>query len=148
VLLLVFHRRLRWCAAGLTLAGTGLAASTAVLAFTRLGAAQALVFAAVAVGLTVLAVAVLRAARWALWIVAVTLAGQITAVIGTIWELAVGVDDGKASQLRQLGFDPTAGVLINLAYSTLALLLFGWLAVRWWRVRHAANGEMVTASGS
>jgi hypothetical protein len=145
VLLLVFHRRLRWCAAGLTLAGAGLAGSTAVLASTRLGVGSALVFAAVAVGLTALAVAILRAARWALWLVAVTLAGQITAVVGTIWELAVGIDDGKASQLRRLGFDPTAGVLINLAYSTVALLLFGWLAVRWWRVRDA---RPVTAPGS
>jgi hypothetical protein len=145
VLLRVFHRRSRWCAAGLTLAGAGLAASTAVLASTRLGVGSALVFAAVAVGLTVLAVAVLRAARWALWLVAVTLAGQITAVVGTIVELAVGIDAGKANQLRRLGFDPTVGVLINLAYSTAAVLLFGWLAVRWWRVRHA---PAVTVPGS
>jgi hypothetical protein len=145
VLLVVFHRRLRWCAAGLILAGTGLASCSAVLAVGRLGTAQALVFAAVAAGLTVLAVAVLRAARWALWLVAVTLAGQITAVVGTIWELAVGVDDGKAGQLRRLGFDPTLGVLVNLAYSTVAVLLSGWLAVRWWRVRH---GALVRAAGS
>lgn len=150
MLLLVFNRRLRWCAAGLTLAGTVLASSTAVLAFTRLGTGQALVFATVAGCLTVLAVAVLRAARWALWVVAVTLAGQLTAVVGTIWELVVGIDGGKASQLHRLGFNPTLGVLINLAYSAVASLLFGWLAVRWWRVRHGAgrNGVAVRGAGS
>jgi hypothetical protein len=145
VLLQVFHRRLRWCAAGLCLTGTGLAGVTAVLASARLGAAQALVFAVVAACLAALAVAVLRAVRPALWLTAVVLAGQITAVAGTIWELAAGVDDGKAGQLRRLGFDPTLGVLINLAYSAIATSLFGWLAVRWWRVRRARS---VIAPGS
>ena len=145
MLLQVFHRRLRWCAAGLCLAGAGLAGSTAVLAFTRLGVGQALVFAVVAACLAALAISVLRAARPALWLTAVVLAGQITAVAGTIWELAAGIDEGKASQLQRLGFNPTLGVLINLAYSAIAVLLSGWLAVRWWRVRRTPS---VIAPGS
>jgi hypothetical protein len=74
VLLLVFSRPLRWCTAGLSLAGTGLAGTSAVLAFTRLGAgtrSERLAFATVAVVLAVLAAAVLYAARWALWIIVV-----------------------------------------------------------------------------
>jgi hypothetical protein len=62
-------------------AGTGLAGMSAVLAFARLGTGEALVFAAVAVVSAVLAVAVLRAARWALWITAVSSGGQIGAVL-------------------------------------------------------------------
>jgi hypothetical protein len=59
------------------------------------------------------------------------LGGQVGAVLGTSVELAVGINPGKATQLRQLGVDPTAGVLINLTYSDLASMLFFWLSWRW-----------------
>ncbi len=49
-----------------------------------------------------LAVAVLQAARWALWLVAVTLAGQITAVVGTIWELAVPHSTGHSARVMNV----------------------------------------------
>jgi hypothetical protein len=44
---------------------------------------------------------------------AVALGGQVAGVVGTVWEPAAGIDAGKAAGLRRLGFDPTAGVLIN-----------------------------------
>lgn len=130
-MLLVFHRPLRLCAAIWWLAGAALAAISAVLAFSRLGAGQSLVFAVVAVALAVLALFVLRAAPWALWVSIVGSGGQVAAVIGTVLELAVGIDAAKARDLRQLGFDPTLGVAINLVYSAVASVLFGWLVVRW-----------------
>jgi hypothetical protein len=137
VLFLVFHRRLRLCAAILFLAGAGLAAMSAVLAFGRLGAGQSLAFAVVAVALAVLAVFVSRGARWALWLSVVGTGGQVAAVIGTVWELAAGVDAGKARNLRRLGFDPTLGMVINLVYSAVASVLFGWLVVRWRQLRNS-----------
>jgi hypothetical protein len=140
VLLNVFGRPLRWYAAVLVLAGAMLAGMSAVLSVGRLGATAAVTFATVAVVCTVVAVAVLHAARWALWLIVVFSGGQIVAVIGTIWELATGVEAAKADQLRRLGFDPTAGVVINLVYSALAVVLFGCLAVRWWRARRSAAG--------
>jgi hypothetical protein len=67
----------------------------------------------------------------------VALGGQALAVAGTIIELVVGVDTGKAADLRQLGFDPTIGVVINLLYSAAGVALFGWWLVRWYRLRRA-----------
>jgi hypothetical protein len=84
----------------------------------------------VVLGLILLAVAVLRAARWALWLAAVAFGGQLAGVVGTVWELAAGVNAAKAQELRRLGFDPTTGVVVNLVYSALATGLFGWLAPR------------------
>jgi methyltransferase (TIGR00027 family) len=131
----VLHRPVRRCAAGLYLAGAALAAGTAVPAYARLGTGQALAFAAVAVVSAAVAVAVLRAARWALWLTVVFTAGQLSAVVGIGWELSAGIDEGKAGELRRLGVDPTVGVLVNLVYSALAVLLFGWVALRWRRLR-------------
>ena len=58
----------------------------------------------------------------------------------TVAELVVGVDAGKARQVRLLGFDPVVAIIINLAYSVLAVVLFCWLVVRWlrWRSGSAA----------
>ena len=133
----VFHRPLRRCGAALCAVGAGLAGVSAALAPARLGTGPGLVFAVVAAVLGVLAVAVLRARRWALWIVTVGSAGQIAAVIGTVWELRTGMEATKAAQVRRLGFDPAAAMAMNLAYSALASLLFFWIAVRWWRARRA-----------
>jgi hypothetical protein len=38
--------------------------------------------------------------------------------------------------LQQLGLSPTLGLLVNLVYSIVAVVLFGWLAQRWLTVRH------------
>jgi hypothetical protein len=130
-----FHQPLRTAIAALALAGALLAAATAGPAFTRLGAAHGLAFLAVTVAGIGLAVAVLQGARWALATAAVLLGAQIGAVIGTIWELAGGIAASKAGTLRQLGISPMAGLLINLAYSTVSVALFSWLAQRWLRAR-------------
>jgi hypothetical protein len=129
----VFHRPARWCAAALCLTAAGLAGASAVPALHRLGPGQAAVFMVVAVLSAVLATAVLRAARWALWLCLVSCGGQVTAIAGTTWELAHGVDAAKARQIRALGVDPETGVTVNLVYSALATALFVWLAVRWLR---------------
>jgi uncharacterized membrane protein len=131
----VFHRPLRWAAAGLVFAGTLMAGMSAVIAVSRLGTGSALVFAAVAVGTAVVGTAVLYRARWALLLTTVVFGGQVFAVVGTAWELATGIDAGKADELRRLGLDPTFGVVLNLVYSTIAVVLFCWFVVRWRRLR-------------
>lgn len=98
----------------------------AILAVPRLGALSALTFATVAGALAILAVATLRARRWAVLVSLVLLGAQFAGVVGSAWELQAGVDPAKARQLRALGFDPTAGVAINLAYSAVAFGLFCW----------------------
>lgn len=130
-----FHRPLRTATAALALAGALLAAATAGPAFARLGTGQGLAFLVVAAACIGLAIAVLRGVRWALATGAVLLGGQLGAVIGTAWELIGGIATGKARTLRQLGFSPTAGVLLNLVYSTVAAALFCWLAQRWLKLR-------------
>jgi hypothetical protein len=119
----------------LILAGVGLCVIAAVPAFTRLGFGQGATFVVVGLALTALAVGVLRGVRWAVVVSLVVGAGQLVAIVGTVWELIRGIDGVKASQLRRLGFDPTVGVAINLSYSAMAATLFGWFAVRWWRAR-------------
>jgi hypothetical protein len=131
----VFHRPLCWAAAGLVFAGTVLAGVSAVLAVSRLGVGSALAFAAVAVGTAVVGTAVLLRSRWALLLTMVAFGGQVFAVAGTVWELASGIDAGKATELRRLGFDPTFGVVVNLVYSALAVVVFCWFALRWRRLR-------------
>jgi pimeloyl-ACP methyl ester carboxylesterase len=126
-----FHQPLRAATAALTLTGSALAAGTAGPAFARLGHGQGLAFGAVAVVAFILAVQVWRGARWALGLAALGLAGQLSAVAGTLWELSTGIASSKASDLGQLGVSPTVGLLVNLAYSTTAVMLFLWLARRW-----------------
>lgn len=124
----------------LCLCGTGLAAVSVVPGFRRLGTGQGLAFVAVAVVSAAFAVAVLRAWRWALTLGALVLGGQAFAVVGTIAELVVGIDAGKARQVRLLGFDPVVAVSINLVYSAVGFALFCWLVVRWLRWRSASAG--------
>jgi pimeloyl-ACP methyl ester carboxylesterase len=132
-----FHRPLRIATAALAGAGAMLAALTVGPAFARLGTGQGLTFLAVTVAGSGLAVAVLRGVRWVLATSAVLLGGQLVAVIGTAWELIGGISTSKTRMLQQLGFSPTAGVLINFVYSTVALALFCWLAQRFRKVRRA-----------
>jgi hypothetical protein len=133
----VWHRPLRWSAAGLCLVGAGLAGLAAVRSFVRVGGGRGAVFVLAAAMLVGVAVAIVRGVRWLLVVMTVALAGQVLAVAGTIIELAVGVDEGKAGELHQLGFDPTIGVVINLAYSAAGVALLGWCLVRWWRIRRS-----------
>jgi hypothetical protein len=71
-----------------------------------------------------------RDVRWAVFVTLIALAGQSIAVAGIAIELITGVAAVKANQLRQLGFDPTTGVVINLVYSSIGLGLFCWYAER------------------
>ncbi|OMC19076.1 hypothetical protein [Mycobacterium sp. SP-6446] len=130
-----FHRPLAISVAGLMLAGVGLAVTALVSALAHRETGQALAYIAVAVALTGVAVLVLRGMRWVIRLVIVVLAGQLVAIVGIVWELSHGIDARKAGQLRQLGFDPTAGVVINLIYSSVGFALFCWFAGRWLAAR-------------
>ena len=139
-----FHRPLAISVAGLMLAGVGLAVTALVLAVAHREKGQALAYIPVAVGLIGVAVMVLRGTRWVIRVIIVVLAGQLAAIAGTTWELIHGIDPRKANQLRQLGFDPTAGVVINLIYSIIGFALFCWFATRWYstrRRRHTSSPQ-------
>ena len=139
-----FHRPLAISVAGLLLAGVGLAVTALILAVAHRETGQALAYILVAIALAGVAVMVLRGRRWVIRLIIVVLAGQLGAIAGTTWELSHGVDARKASQLRQLGFDPTAGVVINLIYSSVGFALFCWFATRWLaarRRRHASSRQ-------
>ena len=91
----------------------------------------ALPFLAVAVGLTVLAIAVLRAIRIALIVSTAGLGAQVLGVLGSAWELLNGVHGSKSTELRRLGIDPELGVALNLVYSAVASAVFVWVIARW-----------------
>lgn len=135
----VFHRPLRLATVGLCLAGVGLCALAGVLAFARVGPVQGLIFTVVGMVLVAAAVAVARGYRWVLVVAVIVLGGQVGAVAGTAWELTHGVADVKARELRALGFDPRLGVAVNLVYSAVACVLFGWFVARWYRDRRARS---------
>ncbi len=130
-----FHRPLAISAAALILVGVGLAVTAFVLAVAHRDTGQALAYVPVAIGLTAIAVLVLRGTRWVTAVVIVAFAGQLAAITGTAWELGHGVEGRKAAQLRRLGFDPTAGFVINLVYSSVGFALFCWFATRWLAAR-------------
>jgi hypothetical protein len=139
-----FHRPLAISVAGLMLAGVGLAVTALVLAVAHRETGRALAYIPVAIGLTGVGVMVLRGTRWVIRVIIVGLAGQLAAIAGITWELSHGIDARKASQLRQLGFDPTAGVVINLIYSSIGFALFCWFATRWLvarRRRHTSSPQ-------
>jgi hypothetical protein len=131
----VFHQRLRSAVAGLWLVGVALAGSTAPLAWRRTGVVAALPFLAAAVGLAVLAVAVLRANRAALAISTVLLGAQILGVLGSAWQLLSGVHGSKADELQHLGINPELGVALNLGFSAVASAVFVWVLTRWLATR-------------
>jgi hypothetical protein len=130
-----FHRPLRLATGGLILAGVGLTGLACVLSFARVSAGQGFLFLVVALALTALATAVLRGARWAIVVALVLGAAQVVGIVGSALQLADHVDPTKAAGQRQIGFDPVLAVTINLIYSTIAFVLFGWWAWRWWRAR-------------
>jgi hypothetical protein len=115
---------------------------TAPLAWRRTGVVAALPFVAVAIGLSLLAVAVLRANRVALIISTVLLGAQVLGVIGSAWELVHGVQGSKADELLRLGIDPELGVTLNLVYSAVASAVFAWVAARWLTARRRAERKV------
>jgi hypothetical protein len=122
---------LRVTVAVLWLAGVVIAGSTAPLAWQRTGVSAALPFIGAAVGLAVLAFAVLRSNRPGLIVSAVLLGAQVLGVLGSAWQLQSGVHDSKANELRRLGIDPEFGVALNLVYSAVASAVFFWVLIRW-----------------
>jgi hypothetical protein len=131
----VFHRPLKISVVVLVLAGVALAMIGAEAALSHQQLMNAAVFVAVAVVLTAAAVLIVRGVRWVIAVCFVGLAGQLGAIVGTMWELAHGVAAVKVRQLHGLGFDATLAVVINLIYSSIGFGLFCWLAWRWWSQR-------------
>lgn len=127
-----FHRPLKYALVVLLFAGTAMSLTAAVSAVRHDETGQVWVFVAVAVLLVAVAGLVVRGVRWAVALCFVALAGQLFAVVGTILELVLGVAEVKRHQLLALGFDPSAAVALNLAYSAAGFGLFCWLAARWW----------------
>lgn len=132
----VVHRPLRRWLTGLAVAGAGLAVAAAILAFVDDNLRDGIVYTVVAAGLSLLAIGIARSVRWVIAATLVVCAGQVAAAIGIVLELVYGVAPFKAAQLRRLGFDPTVGVGINLAYSSVAIGLFCWFTWRWLRRRN------------
>lgn len=131
----MFHRPLEIALVALVLAGVAMAATGAIAAFSHHQAGQAPAFVVVAVVLVTAALLIIRGVRWAVAVCFVAMAGQLGAVVGTIWELTHGIAAAKVRQLRGLGFDPTTAVVINLIYSTVGFALFCWLLWCWWSQR-------------
>ena len=74
----------------------------------------------------------------------VGLAGQIVGVIGTTLELAYGIDARKAAELHALGFNPTLGVSINLAFSLTAVAVLATALLRARRERASVPRRPLT----
>jgi len=125
-----FDRPLRRAVAALWAAGSAICAVTAVVALVRIGGPPALALALPAVGLCALAAGTSRGARWALAVSFVLLGLQLVGAAGSAWELGHVQADDKSDWLRALGVDPTLGVALDLAYSTVASAVFAWAAVR------------------
>src|SRR5689334_14353522 len=94
----VWHRPLRWSAAGLCVLGAGLAVLGAVLSFVRVAGGRGAAFLLVGVVLVGAAVAIVRGVRWVLVVLTVALGGQLLAVVGIVAELVVGLNPGKAME--------------------------------------------------
>jgi hypothetical protein len=135
----VLHRPLKIGIVALALTGVALAATGAIAAFSHHQTGHAGAFVVVAVVLATAALLFVRGLRWAVAVWLVALAGQLAAIVGTIWELTHGIATAKAQQLRSLGFDPTTAVIINLMYSTVGFALFCWFAWRWWSQRRRSQ---------
>lgn len=143
MLVSAFDGPLRRAVTALWLAGGALAGSTGLVAAIRLGLASAIPFLVVAVALVLLAGGTFRRARWALAVSLVLLGVQLLGILGSAWELGRGDDSAKARQLEALGFDPTFGVVLNLAFSAVAFGTFLWALSRiaTIRRREPAGGE-------
>jgi len=120
----------REAAALLLLVGVGLAGWSALVSVGRGNDLNAVVYLAVVVVLVVVAGALVAGSRAAEVAVAVALAASLPGIVGAAAELVVGVDAGKATEVRSLGVDPRLAVALNLAYFFLAAAIASWLGVR------------------
>jgi len=125
----VQHGRLADVVAAWWCVGAGIAGTVTFLAATRLGATAAVPYAVVTIALLVLSAATRRRHRWAAAASLLLLGVQLAGVIGSAIELVQADGSAKAGTLRDLGIDPTVGILLNLTYSAIASALFVWAVV-------------------
>jgi hypothetical protein len=97
-----------------------------------------------AVLLPLIAYSLLASRMWAIVVSFVLLVGQVVGVVGTTLELGYGIDAGKATELRALGFDPRLGVSINLVFS---LASVGALAMALLRARRSVARALRSSLG-
>jgi hypothetical protein len=72
----------------------------------------------------------------------VSLGSQVIGAVGAAWQLAYGTDDtAQARHLHDLGFNYRSALASNLAFSTLASLVFVWALVR--VIRHRPSSGTV-----
>ena len=110
--------------------GVVLAATTGVLAVAHSRFGYGFIYAAVAAALGTLAVATGRGNRRAEAVTLVLLGSQFIGAVGAAWELAYGADDtAKARHLHDLGINYRLALAGNLAFSTLAAVVFVWAMV-------------------
>jgi len=120
----MFDRRQRRAVAVVCFGGVLLSLWGATLAASHPAAGPWVVFLIPIIGLTVLGVGTLRGLVWAQTIVIVGLAGQIFGAIAVVWELAHFSESREAAKVLNLGVDPLAGVLTNLAICLVCVALF------------------------
>jgi hypothetical protein len=132
-------RGIRVAAVSVVLGGAGLALAGTVAALTHRQWDQAPAFVVVAIVLALTARLVWRQVRWVVLVCLVAFAGQILAIIGTVWELTHAIAPSKAAQLQAIGINPTAAVTINLIYSTAAFAVFCRYAAHRWAKRRQSQ---------
>jgi hypothetical protein len=116
--------------------GAGLAASTAVLALAHAKVGYIFVYVTVSAALGTLAVATHRGNRRAEVITFFLLGSQVIGAAGAAWELAYGADNtAKASHLHDLGINYRLALAANLAFSTVAAIVFACVITRILRSR-------------
>jgi hypothetical protein len=82
----VFHRPLKISVVVLVTAGVAMAITGAIAALLHQQAVNAAVFVAIAVILAAVAILIVREVRWVIAVCFVVLAGQLGAIVGTMWE--------------------------------------------------------------
>ena len=132
---LLLDTRFRAAMVAVIAIGVGLALTGAVAALVHRQLIQVTVYVVVALALSGAATAVWRRVRWVAIVCMVALAGQCTAIAGTVWELSGPIAPAKVRDLQLIGFQPTAAVIVNLIYSTLGFAVFCWYATAWLAAR-------------
>jgi hypothetical protein len=97
----VFHRPLKISVVVLVTVGVAMAITGAIAALSHQQAVNAAVFVAIAVILAAVAILIVREVRWVIAVCFVVLAGQLGAIVGTMWELTHGIAAVKVRQLHR-----------------------------------------------
>jgi hypothetical protein len=121
----------RRAASVLWVIGAGLAGFTGLLALGHSEVRYFFVYVTVAVALALLAVATYRGNQRAALISLFLLGSQLIGAVGAAWELAYGSDDtAKARHLHELGVNYRLALAANLAFSSVASIVFIWAMVQ------------------